>query len=134
MADQGRVLHAGLQLLDRQLVDRNGGLCGKADDLELEPSEDGSAWHVTAIITGPGALLTRTNHRRLGGWLRRFVREHVPGRDQDPGRIPFRDVREIGDEIVLSVDGEELATSGGERWVRDHVIGHIPGSGHDPDQ
>lgn len=31
----GRVLHAGLQLLDRQLVDRNGHLCGKVDDLEL---------------------------------------------------------------------------------------------------
>lgn len=134
MTDDGRVLHAGLQLLDRQLVDREGVLCGKVDDLELEHSEDGRRLYVSAIVTGPGALLTRWGRRRLGGWLRRFVAVFVPGREEDPGRIPFRSVRGIGDEIVVSVDAEELASKGGERWVRDHVIGRIPGSGHDPHQ
>ena len=31
----GRVLHAALHLLDRQMRDRHGTLCGKVDDLEL---------------------------------------------------------------------------------------------------
>jgi sporulation protein YlmC with PRC-barrel domain len=132
--DRGRVLHAGLQLLDRQLVDRRGVLCGKVDDLELEPSEDGRTWYVTAIVTGPGALMVRSGHRRLGGWLRHFARTFVSGSEADPGRVPFRAVRTVGDEVVLSIDAEDLATHGGERWVRDHVIRRIPGSGHDPDQ
>ena len=37
----GRVLEAGLHLLDRQLVDRDGRLAGKVDDLEFELPEGG---------------------------------------------------------------------------------------------
>jgi hypothetical protein len=32
----GRTLEAALHLLDRQLVDKDGRLAGKVDDLELE--------------------------------------------------------------------------------------------------
>ena len=32
----GRVLEAGLHLLGRQLIDSDGRLAGKVDDLELE--------------------------------------------------------------------------------------------------
>ena len=51
----GRVLHAGLHLLDRQLRDRHGRLCGKVDDVELERTADGTVV-VTAILSGPGHL------------------------------------------------------------------------------
>ena len=47
----GRVLHAALHLLDHQLRARHGELCGKVDDLEIEPTDDGT-WYVTAILTG----------------------------------------------------------------------------------
>ena len=49
----GRVLHAAVHLLDRQLRDRNKVLCGKVDDVELERGETGE-WYVTALLTGPG--------------------------------------------------------------------------------
>jgi sporulation protein YlmC with PRC-barrel domain len=128
-----RVLHAALQLLDRQLVDREGLQCGKVDDLELsEPDEQGHVY-VHAILSGPGALLGRTGHDRLGSWLRRAARQVIPIDRDDPVAIPMRYVADIGDHIALSLQASETASSGTERWVRDHVIGHIPGSGIDAD-
>ena len=124
----GRVIHAALGLLDRQLVDRAGRLCGKVDDVELtEPDELGNV-HLAAILCGPGALLTRTGHRRLGPWLRRTIRATFPDSDTDPARVPFSRVADIGNHITVAVDGEQLATHAVERWMRDHVISHIPGS------
>jgi hypothetical protein len=135
MADQPtedpRVVHAGLQLLDRQLLDRNGAHCGKVDDVELEESEDGTV-RVSAILCGPGALLSRTGFTRLGGWLRRFAVASYPW-DGDPGRIDFEHVVDLGDHVELDVDREQLATFAGERWVRDHVIARIPWSASDAD-
>ena len=133
MSDAGRVMHAGLQLLDRQLVDRTGRLCGKVDDLELSEPDEQGARHVTAVLSGPGALLSRVGRKRLGGWMRRFAATAVPSDRDDPVRIPFGRVSYIGDHVTLSMDREEVATFGGERWARDHIIGHIPGSRHRAD-
>ena len=129
----GRVVHAALQLLDRQLVDRAGRPCGKVDDLELtEPDDDGGVF-VEAILSGPGALLSRTGHHRLGGWLRRTAHQVIPIDRDDPVAIPIRYVADMGDHVTLSLDADQTATSGVERWVRDHLIGHIPGSDIDAD-
>jgi sporulation protein YlmC with PRC-barrel domain len=125
---EGGVYYAGLHLLDRQLVDRNGLDCGKVDDLELE-ERDGQV-RVRALVAGPGALLQRTGRRRLGRWLQRFVARDPDG-EGEPVIIPFSRVAEIGSRIVLAMDADGLATQRTERWVRDHVIGHIPGSRHD---
>ncbi len=130
--DPGRVLYADVQLLDRQLVDRDGHLCGKVDDLELAETSDGRLY-VAAILTGPGALLMRMGRRSLGAWLRRIVATVGPEPGHDSGRIPFGRVADISDHITLAADRTELATDSGERWVREHVIGKIPGSRHDAD-
>ena len=132
MAEAGRVLHAGLQLLDRQVVDRTGRLCGKVDDLELSDPDEAGNLHVVAIVCGPGALLTRTRHRRLGHWLREMTRHVFPSARDDPVRVPFSSVADVGNHVTLAMDSEEVATFAVERWTRDHVIGHIPGSGHEP--
>lgn len=116
----GRVLYAGLALLDRQLVDRSGRLCGKVDDLELTGPDEEGRLYVSAILSGPGAILVRTGHTRLGGWLRRFT--GGPG-----GRIPFTRVADIGSHVTLAMESEEAPSFGGERWVRDHLVNHIPG-------
>jgi hypothetical protein len=129
--DESRIVYAGLQLLDRQLVDRDGVLCGKVDDVELAEADDGNVY-ATAILCGPGALLARTGHARLGGWLRRFAAASYPW-EGDPGSVGFEHVTELGDHVELDVSHEEVATFAGERWVRDHIIGRIPGSGHHAD-
>ena len=52
----GRRLDAGLRLLDRQIIDRDGRMAGKVDDLELTLDEAGDGPPtVTAILTGPAA-------------------------------------------------------------------------------
>jgi sporulation protein YlmC with PRC-barrel domain len=134
MSDAGRVMHAGLQLLDRQLVDRTGRLCGKVDDLELSEPDEHGVVHVTAVLTGPGALMCRVGRKRLGSWLRRLAAVVVPSDRDDPVRVPFGRVADIGDHVTLSLEREEVATFGGERWARDHVVAHIPGSGHRADR
>ena len=59
----GREVWAALELLDRQLVDRNGRLVGKVDDVEFEVDDEPDALpHVTALLSGLGAL---ANH--IGG-------------------------------------------------------------------
>ena len=129
----GRERYAALHLLDRQLVDRDGRLCGKVDDLELTTTDEGVVY-VSAVISGPGALWYRLRRRRLGRWLRQHVAAATGGDDPDPDRIPMSRVSDIGSAVAITLDQPVLASSAAEHWVRDHVIGHIPGSRHDADE
>jgi hypothetical protein len=129
-APTARRLWAALQLLDRQLRCRDQTLCGKVDDLELKRDDETGAVYVTAILSGPGRLVGRFGHRRLGDWLVRFARQNTAG-DGDTSRIPFEYAHAMGPVIELAVDPQELASSMSERWTREHVISHIPGSRHE---
>ena len=122
----GRVLFAVLHLLDRQLVDRRGRYAGKVDDLELTPDEDGTLF-VSAVISGPGALSRRLGARRLGAWLERALACLGDPPANDP-HIPFTRISDVGDHVTVAAEHHELATFAAGRWVRDHVIHHIPGS------
>jgi sporulation protein YlmC with PRC-barrel domain len=127
-----RVLYAGLDLLDRQLRDRDGRLCGKVDDLELTKQEGSSDLLVTAVLTGPGTLAYRLGRHRLGRWLERTAQAVRATDGAGSTRIPMELVHQIGSTLDVAVDAGDLANDGSERWVRDHVIGHIPGSRHEP--
>ena len=130
--EPARILYAGLDLLDRQLRDRDGRLCGKVDDLELTRQEDSSDLLVTAVLTGPGTLAYRFGRRRLGRWLERTAHDARPADSGGATRIPMELVHQIGSTLDVAVDAADLANDGGERWAREHVIGHIPGSEHEP--
>jgi sporulation protein YlmC with PRC-barrel domain len=123
-------LDAALRLLDRQLVDKHGRLAGKVDDLELtDPGGNLEQPYVTAILTGPGALAGRL-HIPLGRWLQAIsTRLLLPGR-QGPSRVPFQQVQEIGSAIRLRLAADQLAGDAGEAWVRQQLIGKLPGAGH----
>jgi hypothetical protein len=54
----------------------------------------------------------------------------VNGPERDRNLIPLALAARIGPNIDLAVDAEDLATFDTERWVRDHVIGHLPGNRH----
>lgn len=124
-----RELYAGAHLLDRQLLGRDGTRCGKVDDLELTLDPTSGRAYVSAVVSGPGALLTRTGHTRSGRWLRRLVRFADPG-GADTGTIPLGRVAEIGDHLTLSLHAGQVAGHSRERWVQDHIISHIAGSRH----
>jgi hypothetical protein len=129
----GRELYVALHLLDRQLIDREGRLCGKVDDVELTATPEGGLY-VSAVVSGPGALWNRIGRRRLGRWLRWHVAAAMPGDDPDPDRIPIARVSDIASVVTVTVDQPTLASAAAEHWVRDHIIGHIPGSRHDADE
>ncbi|MDQ1374193.1 MAG: hypothetical protein QOJ09_1531 [Actinomycetota bacterium] len=125
-----RRLYAGLNILDRQILDREGRYCGKVDDVELARDEATGHLFVTAVLSGPGALAYRTGHHRLGRWLQRVNAFVFPrdDEDHDPVRIPIGRIAEIGHHLSFAGDHAETGGFSAERWTRDHVIGPIPGS------
>jgi hypothetical protein len=118
----------GLRIVDSQVIDAQGKMAGEADDLELTMSRrrDGAP-HVSAILTGPGALAHRLGGR-LGLWLESVHKRLHPSENAGPARIPFDVVREVGNHVQLSVPRSELDISRFEDWVRDRIIGRIPGA------
>ena len=124
----GRRLDAALHLLDRQLVDRDGRLAGKVDDLELTRRDDGTLV-VTAILTGPGAL-----GPRLPGVLGRATvaiwRRLHGDADPGPGRIPFERVTAIDSAVTLATSRREVPAYALERWAREQIVEKLPGAGH----
>ena len=125
-----RQLDAGRELLDHQLIDRNGLLCGNVDDLELELSDDGDLPVVTAVLNGPGVLSNRIGGRLATalGELHRRLHPTLDG----PARIPWRHVREVDSAVHLSVSRTELDGEAFEAWCADHIVDRIPGDRHVP--
>jgi hypothetical protein len=122
---------AALDLLDRQLVDRNGRLAGKVDDVEFAVDDDSDALpRVDALLSGLGALANQLGGD-LGRWLTSIERRLALRRDRAPSRIDFGAVKSIGSSIELAADREELDGNRAERWVRDVLISKIPGAGHE---
>jgi hypothetical protein len=126
----GRRVWAVLDLLDRQLVARDGRLVGKVDDVEFVIDDEPDALpRVSALCSGLGALANNiggTTGRALAAAERRLAaeREHVPS------RVDIALVREIGSAVELAADRDELDTNRAERWTRDVIVDKIPGAGH----
>jgi len=118
-----------LRLLDRQVVDPDGGMICKVDDVELEPADDGG-FVVTALLSGPLALGPRLPGR-LGRWTVALARRWAEEPHPAPRRIPFERVTELGSAVVVDRSRDDLRIARLEDWVRIHVIERIPGSRHE---
>jgi hypothetical protein len=125
----GRILHAQLHLLDRQVISkRDGHLLAKVDDLELDIESE--VPHVTQILTGPAAL-----GERMPGLFGSFMcavhsRLH-PDKNPAPNAIPTGRIVDITSAVL--VDSEEgLHTQGFGDWVDEQIIQRIPGAGDAP--
>jgi hypothetical protein len=122
----GTFLDAGFQLLDRQIIDSDGRMAGKVDDLVLEfADEPDTPPNVVAIMMGPGALAPR-----IGGRLGASIAA-VYGRLADepgPNEISFGVVKRIDNHVELVLPREELGIMGLEDWVWTKVISKIPGA------
>ncbi|MBV1856684.1 hypothetical protein KUA19_41930 [Catellatospora sp. NEAU-YM18] len=112
-------------LLDRQIVDRAGLMVGNVDDIELDVGDDGVPY-VVALLSGQEALGLRMGGR-IGSLLARVARR-LRQADEPPLRIPYDMVARVGTDVVLSVHRELLPEPGLERWLRENLIGHIPGA------
>jgi sporulation protein YlmC with PRC-barrel domain len=117
-----------LQLLDRQVLDRDGRMVCKVDDVELHADADGAPV-VTAILVGPRALGPRLGGR-LGRWVTGLASRLAASPGDDPPRIPFGLVTDVHDAVDVGRTRDELGVDPLEGWVDRHVVGRLPGSRH----
>lgn len=118
-------MDAGLDLLDREILDVDNQPVGKVDDLELSDPADGPP-RIEALLLGTSAYGTRLGGR-LGRWL-----QHGGSRlagTEAPIRIPMTMVAEIDVSVRLSVAVASLPRATQvEDWLRDRFVGRIPGA------
>jgi sporulation protein YlmC with PRC-barrel domain len=129
MMASGRSLDLLLHLLDRQVVDVDGELVCKVDDVELEFDATGTPY-VSAILIGPRALGPRLGGRP-GRWVSAIAQRLADGQGTQPQRIDFAQVIDIGSAITLSRHRDELGVAPLEDWVDTHIVSRIPGSRHE---
>ena len=120
------VVDAHLHLLDRQIVDKDGCLVGKVDDVELEIPDDGGLPVVRAILCGPLALGPRIGGR-LGVWFVAVGRRARARWGGEPIRIGFGAVADAGAVIKLTITAEQAGARSLEQWCADKVITRLPG-------
>ena len=89
--------------------------------------ESGRPLRVATILSGGPVRAHRSGRWMV--WLSRGVRALLRVRREGVSRIPFSAVRSIGDCIELDVDGTTLESMHLERWLGDHLICRLPGSG-----
>jgi sporulation protein YlmC with PRC-barrel domain len=113
-----RGVDIGLQVLDRQLLDKNGRRCGNVDDLAIEGGV-GDVPEVVAILAGPGYWAQRAGLiGKLAGWIGGGRRV----------RVDWSEVQEINSAVVLKRSATELGLGRGDDRLRPYVD-KIPGAG-----
>jgi sporulation protein YlmC with PRC-barrel domain len=109
-----------LHLLDDQLIDSDGGRCGRVDDLELSGGA-GEAPSVAALLVGPAAWPGRLP-RPFGAAMRLFA----PGAMY---RIDWEAVEDVSTTVKLSRTAADLGlgTKDGRnvRWVGEPTEGWL---------
>jgi sporulation protein YlmC with PRC-barrel domain len=114
-------MELGREVLDQQVIDAHDHQMGKVDGvvLELRPGE---AARVTHIVIGGTTLLWRLN-RRLAAWA-----ERKRGGEGHATHVPWRQVVKIGIDVKVDLEAERSPAHWWERWLREHVVGRIPGA------
>lgn len=130
MTSAGRRVDAGLSLLDRQIVDKDGRLSGNVDDLEFLEPEDGSPPYIVNILAGPGALGGRLRGR-LGRFFEAVQQRLHPSENPGPASVSFGVVKRISSHIEVTVAKDQLQLNLFEKWVSENIISRIPGAEHE---
>jgi hypothetical protein len=111
-------------VLDKQLVDREGRKMGRADGIVLVPRR-GRPPLVASIEIGLPVLAGRVRaswREVVERWGARFgvtKRQHL--------RIDFAHVEDVGIDVDLDVDARVTGALAWEVWLREHAVRRIPG-------
>jgi sporulation protein YlmC with PRC-barrel domain len=115
-------IDGALHLLDRQILDRDGKMVGKVDDVELTPQEDGLA--ITALLVGAAALLHRLGGQLGNEMVTKWVQLRVPEPLRDrPWRVDITDVDRLDSAVHLSVPREGVL----DRDTENQRLGRLTG-------
>ncbi|WP_028747163.1 PRC-barrel domain-containing protein [Rhizobium mesoamericanum] len=106
-------------VLDKQVIDRNGSRIGKVDGLILSVTDQGPP-KVAFIEMGPLTLVRRLSWH-LHDWLPARLRE------TPPFRIPWSKVNDVGIDVEVDVDDKGTPLERYQEWLRRHVLRYIPG-------
>ena len=114
-------MELGRTVLDQEVIDRHDQAMGKVDGivLALRPGEPA---RVTHIVVGGTTLLWRI-HRGLAQWVERHR-----GNGGRAAMIPWNRVLRVGVDVKVDLDAAQSPALHWERWVREHLIGRIPGA------
>ena len=107
-------------LMDSQLMTRDGIRIGRVADIEAIWDADGSL-RLTHLLCGPQALAGRVHPqlRRLARWL---LRDHFEQ------RIPVEEIVAIGPTLRLRGVASDYQVGASERRFVERIIRHIPGA------
>jgi hypothetical protein len=112
-------------VLDKQVVDRDETKMGKVDGLVLELRDDQPP-RVEAIEMG-FVVLARRIHPRVETWFEK-LRRRFSVRRTARYHVPWAAVKDVTEFCVqLDVVARDTPAFAWERWLRDHVVAHVPG-------
>ena len=111
-------LHLGHNVLDHQLLDKDGRRCGNVDDLAIDGGP-GEVPEVVAILVGPGHWGARA------GWIGRLAGWIAGGEKR---RIEWGEVEKVDSAVHLRKDATELGLGSGDDRLRPYLA-RIPGAG-----
>jgi hypothetical protein len=122
MSARGDDLFSIADIIDSQLETRDKKNIGRVADIEAVWCEDGTLI-LTDLVTGPQALAGRVA-RPLRTLFQRLLR------DRFEQRIPLKEVEKFGPTLRLHKKAIDYPVGQSERWIADHILRWIPGSGH----
>lgn len=119
-------MHMIRDVLDKQVVDRNQVKIGKVDGIVAQ-FRQGKPPRVIAVEIGSIALARRLGPLP-GRWMVILAAKLGGHRHAKPHRVAWSKVRDIGIDIEVDVDVRKTAIFVWQDWLRDHVVGRIPGA------
>jgi hypothetical protein len=127
----GTELRLARDVLDKVMVDWRQEPLGRVDGLVLL-AEPGRPPRVATLRSGP-VVLARRLHRRVGRWAWALARRWGVRRGRAV-RVAWSKVESVGLEVRLNLDARETGALALEDWLRDKVIGRIPGASFKSDK
>jgi sporulation protein YlmC with PRC-barrel domain len=109
-------------VLDHQLVDRDGRKMGRVDGIVMELRDTGPP--KLAYIEVGMPTIARRLHPRLEGWIAGLEKKWG-ARQGEPFRIPWSKVRDPkvgGIDVEVDLDAEATPALAWEKWLRENVI------------
>ncbi|HEU4571735.1 MAG TPA: hypothetical protein VFR93_03545 [Candidatus Limnocylindrales bacterium] len=110
-------------VLDGQLLSTDTVRLARVADVDLELDRDGTL-RVTHLVVGPHALARRIA-RPIGRMAGRLLG------DRHDHRIGVGELLEVGPWLRLLGRASDYDLGAGDRWLVDHLLRFIPGSGAD---
>jgi sporulation protein YlmC with PRC-barrel domain len=121
------MIRLGRDVLDKEMLDRDGYKAGKVDDLLLE-LRAGARPVVLGIVTQHGAL-ARLLGRRIERWAARLRRAVLGfGDDVTPIAIGWEHVTRIDVTVHIDLERKQAGLLRSEQAIWERWICHLPGA------